>query len=213
MSAISGSATINGLLPYSMYNVTIVASNPLGNGTTSVNGSACTSPGSPTIKPNVTLTSNGNTTASLNLVIPQMNIDKSADACPESHLPREYLHGPFHGYRLTVETLNPPKVVKTVSIDNKTKTHEVSQLTPYTNYRVNVSVSNGRIFGPPASVNFTTAEGLPEPPHVIIEGQTVNSIKVQVIASDNRGNITGYRIKVCSIYSPSPYYFHDFLQV
>ncbi|VDK34406.1 unnamed protein product [Taenia asiatica] len=75
------------------------------------------------------------------------------------------------------------------------KSYTIEQLLPHTSYRVNVSISNGRTFGPPSVLNFTTREGLPDPPLLQVESRSTDSFRVSLTSSDNRGVVLGYLIK------------------
>ncbi|VDD82139.1 unnamed protein product [Mesocestoides corti] len=178
-----------------MYFIRLTPRDPVGVGPKPLTTSVCTGPGIPTVIPNVTLTSITNTSATFNLSLDGITPSNSTSDCPGSYKPYEYLAGPFHGFLLTVETTSPRSTVKLLRINNRTKSYTVPHLTPFTQYRVNVSVSNGRTFGLPAVLNFTTKEGFPDPPRIHVESRSTNSLRLSFVSSNSRGVVLGYRIK------------------
>ncbi|KAH9285187.1 Receptor-type tyrosine-protein phosphatase gamma [Echinococcus granulosus] len=196
VSAAQQKLVVNGLSPYSKYFVRLTPRDPIGLGPVSLNGSVCTKPGTPTAAPNITLTSFTNTSATFNLSAGDITpLSDNSFSCPGSYKPPEHLFGPFFGFRLALEMLFFRKTINVTLINNQTESYTVEQLLPYTSYRVNVSIYNGRTFGPPSVLNFTTREGLPDPPLLQVESRSIDSLRVSLTSSDNRGVVLGYLIK------------------
>ncbi|KAL5109470.1 Receptor-type tyrosine-protein phosphatase gamma [Taenia crassiceps] len=187
---------VNSLTPYSKYFVRFTPRDQIGLGPDTFSDSVCTKPGTPTAAPNITLISFTNTSATFNLSAGDITpLSDDSFFCPGSYKPPEHLFGPFLGFRLALEMLFFRNAVNVTLLSNKTESYTMEQLLPHTSYRVNVSISNGRTFGPPSVLNFTTREGLPDPPLLQVESRSTDSFQVSLTSSDNRGIVLGYLIK------------------
>ncbi|KAL5965008.1 Neural cell adhesion molecule L1 [Taenia solium] len=196
VSATQRELVVNGLSPYSKYFVLFTPRDQIGLGPDGFNGSVCTKPGTPTAAPNIALISFTNTSATFNLSAGDITpLSDNSFSCPGSYKPPEHLFGPFLGFRLALEMLFFRSVVNVTLLNNQTESYTIEQLLPHTSYRVNVSISNGRTFGPPSVLNFTTREGLPDPPLLQVESRSTDSFRVSLTSSDNRGVVLGYLIK------------------
>ncbi|VUZ48920.1 unnamed protein product [Hymenolepis diminuta] len=195
VSAVERRLTIDGLDPYSKYFVSLTPYDKLGAGVETWNESICTDSGVPTATPTLTLDSFTNTSVSLNFSAGEISsIPDGPFTCPGTLSPRKHLNGPFKGYRLTLEALSFKSIIN-MTVNNQTESYTLNRLLPYTSYRVNLSLSNGRKFGPPKTLNFTTLEGVPEPPSLQVESRSTDSIRVSFSSSDNRGIVLGYYLR------------------
>ncbi|VDM16635.1 unnamed protein product [Hydatigera taeniaeformis] len=196
VSAKQQDLVVNGLRPYSKYFVRFTPGDQVGLGPNSFNGGICTKPGTPTAAPNITLISFTNTSATFNFSAGDITpVNDNIFSCPGSYEPPEHLFGPFLGFKLALETLFFKSDITFKSLDNRTESHTMDKLSPYTSYRVNVSIFNGRTSGPPAVLNFTTLEGLPDPPLLQVEFRSTNSFQISLISSNKHGIVLGYLIK------------------
>ncbi|VDO05974.1 unnamed protein product [Rodentolepis nana] len=195
VSAIERTFTIDGLDPFSKYFVSLTPYDQLGKGIETWSEIICTDPGIPTATPIFTLDSFTNTSVSLNFSVGEISpIPDGPFTCPGAFSPRGHLNGPFRGYLLTLEALSFKSTIN-LTMDNQTESYTVDRLLPYTLYRANLSLSNGRNFGPPKTLNFTTLEGVPEPPSLQVESRSTNSLRVSFTSSNNRGIVLGYYLK------------------
>ncbi|KAM3177321.1 hypothetical protein ACTXT7_004786 [Hymenolepis weldensis] len=195
VSAIERRLTIDGLDPYSKYFVSLTPYDQLGAGVEMWNESICTDSGVPTATPILTLDSFTNTSVSLNFSAGEISpIPDGPFTCPGTLSPRRHLNGPFRGYRLTLEALSFKSIIN-MTMNDQAESYTLNRLLPYTSYRVNLSLSNGRKFGPPKTLNFTTLEGVPEPPSLQVESRSTDSIRVSFSSSDNRGIVLGYYLR------------------
>ncbi|KAM7536152.1 hypothetical protein Aperf_G00000090774 [Anoplocephala perfoliata] len=195
VSATDQRLIVGGLNAYSRYSINLTPYDRLGPGAEKWNDSICTDPGVPTASPKLTLGSFTNISVTLNFSAGEISpVLDHPFACPGSYSPSEHLHGPFHGYLLSLEALSS-KAALNRTIDNQTESYTLNQLLPYTPYRVNLSLSNGLRLGPPAVLKFTTLEGVPEPPSLEVESRTTDSLRVSFSSKNNQGVVLNYFLK------------------
>lgn len=121
MSAADRRVIVGGLDAYSRYSINLTPYDRLGPGAEKWNDSVCTDPGVPTASPKLTLDSFTNTSVTLNFSTGGISpVLDHPFACPGSYSPSEHLHGPFHGYLLSLEALSS-KIAINVTINNQTE--------------------------------------------------------------------------------------------
>ncbi len=104
-SASKGYIVFTDLKPYTKYSIVLQGFDEIGPGPPSKVLTKCTSPGTPTLAPNITLLSVTNSSAILRFHAP--NVSQIADVdrdkyCPGSLMPLEYLNGPFVCFKVDV---------------------------------------------------------------------------------------------------------------